>query len=134
VLIEAAIGLGMLLYLVLVGCDLIRLNSQLNAVQWAVSKAARWSSYADLSSEDGHSKAQVVKDYVGRIAQGAGVSLDSDQIQVCSARAPGCNPESLLDAGELYVLRVRKELSLISLLGVSFTHEVEVLEQREPST
>lgn len=134
VLVEAAIGLGILLYVLFVGFDLIRLSTQLNSAQWAVSKTARWSSYADLSSADGKSRAQVVKDYAVRIAQRAGLSLESGQIEVCSARVPECNPESLLEPGELYVLRVRKELSSISLLGLSFTHEVEALEQREPST
>ena len=132
-LVEAAIGLSILLYFLLVGIDLVRLSAELNAAQWAVAKAARWSSYADLSVE-GKSKTQVVKDYAVRIAHQAGLSLDSAQIRVCSARIAGCQPESLLEPGELYVLRVQNDLSLISLLGLSYSHEVEAIEQREPST
>jgi hypothetical protein len=134
VLVEATIGLGILLYLLFAGFDFIRLSTQLNSAQWALSKAARWSSYADLSSSEGKTKAQVVKDYAVRIAQRAGLSLDSGQIEVCNARVPECNPECLFEPGELYVLRVRKEFTLISLLGLSITHEVEALGQREPST
>jgi len=134
VLVEAALGLAVLLYFLLVGIDLVRLSTQLNAAQWTVSKAARWSSYADLSSPDGRSRAQMVKDYVVHIARQTGLSLNSSQVEVCSARVPGCKPESLLEPGELYVLRVRNELSFVSLLGLSFTREAEALEQREPST
>lgn len=132
VLVEAAIGLSLLLYLLLVGFDLVRVSAELNAAQWVASKTARWSSYANLTVE-GKSKAEVVKDYALRVARSAGLSLDPSHIKICSARFAGCESESVLEPGDLYVLRIRKKVSIASLLGVSFISEAQSLDQREPS-
>lgn len=130
-ILEAAIAIGLLLFILVLGCDFLRFCYTCLAGQYTVSTAARWAAYGEVLPGE-PTRLASVKAKVRSIGQSFGLTITDHQIRICPVNEPDCTQESQLLSEELFVIRLTYPMTILLFSEGAFTHVFEAIGANEP--
>lgn len=130
-MVEAALSLLVLVFIVLGAIDVLRVSIHLESGQYAVNEAARWATYGDLYG-GAASRTESLKLKVRDVAGSIGLRIDPANVDVCPMPLGSCSPESTLDSGSFFMVRARTNFAFLSLAGFTQPILFEAVDQNEP--
>lgn len=138
VLLEAVPVVALLLFISLVGIDMLRLGYSAVSLQFAATRAAREAIFPNQAAVSGPVRAALIERALMANARTLGVAVGPEHISICTVRQPGCAVDNAGTINDLYTVEVRLSqrgfvLRSASSLGSDFFEiSARVIARNEP--
>ncbi len=127
--LETSIAAFFLLLLGLVAVDCWRICKALEAGQYSVSEAARWTAFGNVDQSSNRRVSAMNR--VVTHARALGLNAKLSQVRVCTAVKPDCSVPSSLQPRELFSVRLDYPFTFVTF-PMTTVLRFEVVEQNEP--
>lgn len=133
VMVEAAIGITVLLMLMVAGIEALHIGYLNMGGQYAVAEAARWAAYGEVLPGQSN-RLDSVKEVIRRKASTYGLEIQPSQIKVCPGveRFAACNQESELTSNSTFTIQVVHPTRTVLLKELAIDLHFRAVAQNEP--